>query len=390
MPINSVKNKRTSGRILHIASWYPNPWDGIEGNFVRDQIRVFKRDLDAETIVIQVRSSGSRLPRFRIVGLDDEARGYFLLAAVKPGKVMEWLSSIFLIIVLVKERAWRFNALHFHIAYPLLLHSRLWRWIFKRPILISEHWSAYHYNFYLPQSSKSLLVLRKPFQQGDAVLAVSQALLEDVCRFSCCDNFPKFVIPNFVPLHGVSASRRVVPTFFVVNRWQSIKNPMPMLEGLEMAARLGAEFKLVIGGYGELIDQMTSFVQGSSLNDRTTFVGKMTKPQIADQLASSDGYLFSSDYETFSIACAEALGAGVPLIGPYIPAISEYASHLDWVKVKSRDAESWSAAIATFLDRRNAGEFSADSIASRAEQHFSEDVIRRRYREAMTLLKIMP
>ena len=377
-------------KILHIASWYPNPWDDIEGNFVRDQIRVFKQELDAETIVIQVRSSGSRLPRLQVVELDGDARGYFLLAAVKPGKVMEWLSSIFLMIVLIKERAWRFKALHFHIAYPLLLHSRLWRWVFRKPILISEHWSAYHYNFYLPESSEALPALRRPFQQGDAVLAVSQALLRDIRRFSGCGDFPQFVIPNFVPIHGASASRRSVPTFFVVNRWQSIKNPMPMLEGLEIAAQLGAEFRLVIGGYGELIEQMTSFVQGSSLNGRATFVGKMTKPQIADQLASSDGYLFSSDYETFSIACAEALGAGVPLIGPDIPSIAEYASHLDWVKVKSRDAEGWSAAIASYLDRRNAGEFSSDAIATRAAHHFSEDVIRRRYCEAMTFLKIMP
>lgn len=384
------KGTNNRGKILHIASWYPNPWDGIEGNFVRDQIRVFKQELDAETVVVQVRASAGHWPRLRQIALGDGARGYFLLAAVKPGKLLEWLSTIFLVIVLIKERAWRYKALHFHIAYPLLLHSRLWRWVFRRPILISEHWSAYHYNFYLPESSKALPTLRRPFQQGDAVFAVSKALLGDIRSFAGRGDFPQFVIPNFVPLHGASATRRSVPTFFVVNRWQRLKNPMPMLEGLEMAARLGTEFKLVIGGFGDMVSEMESFVGLGALNGRTTFVGKMTKLQIADQLAGSDGYLFSSDYETFSVACAEALGAGVPLIGPDIPAIAEYASDRDWVKVKSRDAEGWSAAIASYLDRRNAGEFSSDATAKRAMQHFSEDVIRCRYREAMTFLKIMP
>ncbi|MDF1629709.1 MAG: glycosyltransferase family 4 protein [Alcanivoracaceae bacterium] len=389
MPINDINQKRASGKILHIASWYPNPWDGLEGNFVRDQIRVFRQELDAETIVVQVRTSAGHWPRLRTITLDDGARGYFLLAAVKPGKVLEWLSSIFLVIVLIRERAWLYKALHFHIAYPLLLHSRLWRKIFRRPIMISEHWSAYHYNFYLPESSKALLTLRKPFQQGDAVLVVSKALLRDIRRFSGCDSFPQFVIPNFVPLHGASDGNQQVPTLFAVNRWRSIKSPMPMLEGLEMAARLGAEFKLVIGGFGEMINEMDSFVQLGALKGRTIFFSKMTKLQIADQLAGSDGYLFSSDYETFSIACAEALGAGIPLIGPDIPAIAEYASDTEWVKVKSRDAQGWSVAIASFLDRHNAGEFAPDLIAKRAAQHFSTDVIRRRYREAMTFLGIM-
>jgi hypothetical protein len=42
-------------RILHIANWYPNPWDSIEGNFVRDQIEVFRQEIPGEVVVVQVR-----------------------------------------------------------------------------------------------------------------------------------------------------------------------------------------------------------------------------------------------------------------------------------------------------------------------------------------------
>lgn len=285
--------------------------------------------------------------------------------------------------VLLCERAWRFKALHFHIAYPLLIHSRFWRWIFRKPIVISEHWSAYHYKFYLPEGARALTHMRRPFQQGDPVLAVSGALLADIRAFAERDDFKGFVLPNVVPLHGAAEGARDVPVLFAVNRWVSVKNPLPMLDGLRRAKEAGVEFNLVIVGYGELIKEMTDFVETSALNGRTYFTGKMTKPEIAAQLAISDGYLFSSNYETFSIACAEALGAGVPLIGPHIPAIAEYAGPQERVEVADRTPEAWQDAITRFVETWAQGEWDHAAIARHAEAQFSPARLRDAYRTAM-------
>ena len=378
-----MSNRSDKPKVLHIANWYPNPWDSVEGNFVRDQIRVFKKEIDAETVVVQVRSSAGVVPKYRSLILEDNARGYFLFAGGKPGKLTELLSTLLLIFVLIKEKAWRFNALHFHIAYPLLLNSKIWRFFFKKPFFISEHWSAYHYNFYLPENDKSLRLLREPFKYGDVVFTVSSALLNDIRAFSKFEKFPAYVIPNYVPFHEVKENRSETPTLFIVNRWSEIKNPMPMLEGLEKIASSGARFKLVIGGYGDLIDEMLLLVKNGPLSECTQFLGKMTKSQIADQLMISDGYLFSSNYETFSIACAEALCSGVPLIGPYIPAIAEYANRDCWVKVENRDSNGWNIAINSFLSMYRKRKFDRVAIAKRATEIFSEDVIRDKYRKVM-------
>ena len=370
--------------ILHIASWYPGPWDSIEGNFVRDQIAVFREELPAEVIVVQVRPTPGRWPRFTKPALEGGARGYILHAPVRPGsKVLEWLSTLLLVMVLLRERAWRFKALHFHIAYPLLMQSRFWRRIFRRPIVISEHWSAYHYKFHLAEGSRALAHMRRPFQQGDPVLVVSDSLLKDIRAFAAQDDFRGFVLPNVVPLHGAAESKRDVPVLFAVNRWARIKNPIAMLEGLRRAAQAGLKFNLVIGGFGKLVEEMTDFVETSALRGRTRFTGKMTKPEIAAQLAVSDGYLFSSDYETFSIACAEALGAGVPLIGPHIPAIAEYAGPQDRVEVASRTPEAWQEAITAFVGTWARGGWDRAAIARRASAKFSDPRLRAQYRAAM-------
>jgi glycosyltransferase involved in cell wall biosynthesis len=380
---NPVKESRPSGSVLHIAGWYPSPYSSIEGNFIQAQIQLFLKEYSGEVIVVQVRNDPSARIRFQSFRLPDGARGFYLFTGLRPGRLTELFSTLLLVFALLRVRAWKFTALHFHVAYPLLIHVRFWRSLFRKKIIISEHWSAYHFNFNLPEGSKALAALRRPFQEKLPVLAVSKALLQDIRAFAQRDDFRGYVIPNVVPLHGASQPRNALPQLFCVSRWVSIKDPMPMLAGLARAVAQGARFELVIGGFGELIGEMRAFVAASELAACARFLGEMTKLEIAAQLGSSDGFVFSSRYETFSVAAAEALAAGVPLIGPKIPAIAEYAGRDDWQIVEASDAKSWATAATEFLERIVAGDFDRPSIAARAAARFAPGVIRAGYREVL-------
>jgi glycosyltransferase involved in cell wall biosynthesis len=369
--------------VLHVAGWYPGPWSRVEGNFVQDHVRLFLQEAGGKAIVVQVRHDPSRFLALHLLELEGGIQGHYLLTRLRPGRLTEALGTLLLLFALARSRAWRHDALHFHIAYPLLLHVRFWRGLLRKPIAISEHWSAYHFKFHLAEGTKALARLRRPFQAGFPVLAVSRALLQDLRDFAGGEDFPGYVIPNVVPIHGAVETGNRIPVLFCVNRWVDIKDPMPMLAGLARAVAHGDRFELVIGGFGELLAEMQSYVADSELAACTRFVGEMTRPEIAKQLRSTDGYLFNSRYETFSVATAEALGAGVPLIGPHIPAIAEYASREDWQLVESRNATGWSAAARGFLDRLAAGGFDRAATASRAAIRFSPDAIRAAYRNVL-------
>lgn len=370
-------------KILHIANWYPNPWDPVEGIFVRAQIDLFSQISNSRVVNVQIRRDKNLWWAFRKAQLSNNAMGYYVFTCFQRGKIIECLTTLLLLLVLIRERFWRYDVLHFHIAYPLLVHAHLWKWFVRRPVLISEHWSAYHFDFFLPSDSRSLKTLRRPFAHGFPVIAVSKALRDDITRFSQRDDFPRYVIPNVVPLHGPKSPKNRIPILFAVNRWVDIKQPMPMLQGLALAAESGAEFELVIGGFGALLEPMMEFVTKSTLADRTNVLGTMSKAEIAVQLGKVDGYIFSSRYETFSVACAEALGAGVPLIGPYIPAISEYAGDQDWHLVSARDATGWEDALKTFLQKIASREFDSVAIARRATDRFAPETIRRQYEDVL-------
>lgn len=383
-PISITKKTRDkSPKVLHIANWFPNPWNDLEGLFVRDQIDLFNEVTNSSTIAVQVRNHTSNRLLLRQVELGRDTQGYYLLTKFKSGLATRILTTALLLIALTKVRFWRFDVVHFHIAYPLLSYPSFLRFFLRRPMLVSEHWSAYHFNFYLPSDSKSLTPLRRPFSSRIPVLAVSQALLNDIYRFSCRNDYKGYVIPNTFPLHGYSEKFNTVPIIFAVNCWTEIKNPIPMLEGLILAAESGSRFHLVLGGYGPLFATIKAKVQDSSLAMCTTVFEKMTKSQIAEQLARANGYLFSSHYETFSIACAEALGAGVPLLGPELPAIAEYATPEDWFKVEDGDAKSWEAAIKGFLIALNSGKYRGHDIAERAAKRFSKSAVQSAYRAAL-------
>lgn len=373
-------------RVLHIANWYPNPWNDIEGNFVKAQFSLFRRMTHARLLNVQVRQDAAMLLRYRRVVLDNGEVGYYLLTRIASARAQALLTTCLLLFALLRERAWRFDLLHFHIAWPLLAHVHLWGRCFGRRMVVSEHWSGYHLKFNLPEGSAALKRMRRPFQNRVPVIAVSKALLDDIRAFAGAGDFPGFVIPNVVSLHGTAPTANNAPVLFTVNRWVAIKDPLPMLRGLAAAAEAGVAFELVVGGYGEMLDEMQSFVAASVLAGRTEFRGRMTKSQIEAQLALSDGYLFSSRYETFSVACAEALGAGVPLVGPFIPAISEYAGEADWQQVPERSPEGWRVAITRFATRTMNGEFDRDAIAASAAERFSESRIRRAYASVLAAM----
>ena len=65
----------------------------------------------------------------------------------------------------------------------------------KKPIVITEHWSAYHLNFGV---KKELNRIKRIFNNKVTWITVSEALKNDLIRFSGNTALKAFVIPNVV------------------------------------------------------------------------------------------------------------------------------------------------------------------------------------------------
>lgn len=374
-------------RVLHITNWYPNHWNTYEGIFVKEQFDAFCSVTSAQLVNVQVREGKSlfSLKHFRY---NEREEAYFILTSITRFRIIELLTSLLLLYVLYKKRANKFNILHVHVAYPLLLYYKLWKRFLKIPVVISEHWTAYHYNFNLIKGSKGHNRIRSIFSNGLPLITVSRALQKDIVLFAERNDFKKYVLPNIIDLNvfrflNVSEKDEnpdKLFSFFVINLWRSLKNPFPLLEAFK---ELLPHYKLnlLIGGYGELLPEMEKFVKVQSLQNSITFLGKMSKEQIAETLSGVDAYLFSSNYETFSVACAQALCCGVPLIGPSIDAIREYAGEEDGIFIEQNTKEEWLKGIADFIVRSQF--FNKENIAKRATNRFSLSAFKKDYLSIM-------
>jgi len=371
-------------KILHISSWYPNKWDDLEGIFVKEQYKVFSKVTDGHMLNVQVRS-GEYLCRYAYVEYSENEEGYYLFTRIKSQKIIELLTTFLLLYAVYKANFKKYDILHFHIAYPLLTYYSWWKKIIKTPLLVSEHWSAYHFNFYMPWETKKLDRIKGIFRQQIPLITVSTSLLEDIQKFSNTKDFPTKVIPNVIDQKCFYFDESFVPndivTFFAVNNWRKIKNPFPMLEGFAKVHHKNIDFKLLFGGYGEELSKMQNFIKKQGFLDKVTFLGKMTKEEIASTLQKSDAYLFSSIYETFSVVCAQALVCGVPLVGPKLSAIKEYADTKSYLALEENNVKEWGEKIEFFINHRNS--YHREEIANKANDYLSNENIAKQYKEIL-------
>jgi len=371
-------------KILHISNWYPNKWDDLEGIFIKEQYAVFSKVTQSTMLNIQVRVA-DKLLSYEHVRYSDREEGYYLFTSIKSQIIIEVLTTLLLLYALYKCKYNKYDVLHFHIAYPLLTYYSWWKKMIKVPVLISEHWSAYHFNFYMPWETTKLDRIKGIFKQKIPLITVSNALLKDIQKFSQTDDFHSTVIPNVIDqttfFYEERGKTNVIPTFFAVNNWRKIKNPFSMLEGFSKVHSEKLDFRLIIGGYGEELDAMKAYVLNEGFSKKVTFLGKMNKQEIAKKLRESDAYIFSSTYETFSVVCAQAVCCGIPLIGPKLEAIVEYTSSDSFLSLSDNTPEMWSKSLQQFMERKEM--YDRKMIAFKANEYLSNTAIAKQYKNIL-------
>jgi glycosyltransferase involved in cell wall biosynthesis len=368
-------------KILHITNWYPNKSNDIEAIFIKEQFDLFSKVTDSTLVHVEVRYDAKKWLKFEKIEYSDTETGYYIHTRIKSFRLIEFLTCFLLLYVLKKANYKNYDLLHFHISYPLLTYYHKFKKFINKSIILSEHWSAFHYNFYMPKTTKKLNRIKNIFNQKIPLITVSKALLEDIHEFSGTKEFPSVVIPNVIDYSVYKYKElqliKKVPVFFIVNSWREIKNPIPMINAFSELKKNRIAFELKIGGYGDYLDKIKLRVEELDMGDCVEFLGKMNKLQIAKQMQNANAYLFSSKYETFSAVCAQALCCGCPIIGPSIPAIQEYAGIKEMINLETDNMDGWIKALKLFIEKQES--FNRKEIAKNAIVYLSHEKIQQQY-----------
>jgi len=324
-------------KVLHITNWYPSKFHPKEALWIARHIKSIEESNSKVVHVEIYRSNKIKIRRLR----SDNLNQYLIYLPFEIWFLNEIIYSAFLFYILVfKIDKKKYDIINFHIAYPMLTYWHLLKRILSKPIIITEHWSAYHYNFGV---KKRLPRIERIFQQNIPLITVSKALLKDIESFSQ-SNCPSFTVPNIVDDNTFYPSNAQKENFFfMLSQWKAPKTPIIALKAF-MESSYFKDHKLIVGGYGPLWNEIEKFVANNGLSEKINLLGKIDSSKAADYMRRCRAFLHPSDYETFSVVCAEAISSGALVIAPRIGGIPEVINN-NGILIKENSLEKWKAAF---------------------------------------------
>jgi glycosyltransferase involved in cell wall biosynthesis len=334
-------------KVLHVTTWYPNPVNSNDALFIQRHIESLNQFVDHKVLHLQV--TPARKFSYLNKSISDGQQLIFKLP-FESWVVTELISAILLSYLLLRAKVnSQFDIINFHIAYPNLAYWHLIKKFIRTPIVITEHWSAYHFNFGV---NKKLPKIQNIFKHSIPVITVSKALAKDIVEFSG-ENFSNYVVPNIVDSKTFYQDSTIErkPFLFMVSQWKKPKNPFVAMEAFLEITKLHPKLKLIIGGYGELWGEMNSLIENCGSPDKFEMLGVLNSKEIANHMRSCQAFLHPTEYETFSVVCAEAIVCGAPVIASNVGGIPEVVG-LSSILIEENSVKNWRVAIEKIIQNK--------------------------------------
>jgi glycosyltransferase involved in cell wall biosynthesis len=242
----------------------------------------------------------------------------------------------------------------------VLLRTGLFAWWLRltRNIsyVITEHWTLY-----LPERAHHISGLRRQLtrrviNKAAALHTVSKAL-QEAMRQLHFTNSRQAVIANVVDttLFRLSSTPRKPGQLLVVSAFHdAVKNISGILQ---VVADLRLRFPhlcLRIAGYGpdELTLHQLALELGLLNNNTVVFLGKLSHPEVAQEMQQATALVSFSKAETFGCVLLEARATGCPVVGPATGGVPELfvPTNRFGVLVSPDDPKALAQALAAVLD----------------------------------------
>jgi glycosyltransferase involved in cell wall biosynthesis len=350
-------------RVLHITNWYPTENSPFDGIWVKKQIECLPNRVVSDVVHLSVESSS------RLKTIKTTVPGIRWQIPLRSWLLIEIITSLCLAcMLLVKVKLNRYDLINFHIAYPLCVFLKIFRFFIKKPIIINEHWSAYHLDFGVKDPNR-LSRVRNIFRPDLTLITVSKALATDICRFSGKENLNFHVVPNVVDTNVFRFESQPIGALFMASNWKSPKEPITALQAFIKLRVKYPNSKLRIAGDGPLKTTMLDYVQDNDLQDHVTWLGRMESQKIAYEMQCAIAFVHISRYETFSVVCAEAICCGTPVIASAVGGIPEFIDDTNGYLLDTNDPTGVSDAMEMMLIHDN---FDRASIAANGAALFNK------------------
>ncbi|MBN8696784.1 MAG: imidazole glycerol phosphate synthase subunit HisF [Bacteroidetes bacterium] len=377
---SDTQSTKKNLNILHVTAWYPNKKDSHKALFIKEHFESIDLICNNHLLHIDTNPNEKNFVNEKFKLSENEETIIFKFP-FKIWFLVELISFFILLRYSIKNKVQtRYDIVNFHIAYPLGVYLHIYQKLFKKPIIISEHWTAYHYDFYIKKQKRGINRIKNIFKREIPVIVVSEALANDIKKFSGNDHTRFHILNNIVDstiFNCKNESPPEHPTFFMLNMWSKIKQPFVGIDAFELFVEKHPEAKLKIGGFGPIWKDIEDYVKLKKLEHSIELLGRMNKNQIAEHLNSCTALLHTSKYETFSVISAEAASCGAPVIAMNLGGIPSFINQTNGYLHNNDTIEGWLKGMEYVYENKNT--FDRKAIALEANRIFSKQNVGKRY-----------
>jgi glycosyltransferase involved in cell wall biosynthesis len=276
----------------------------------------------------------------------------------------------------------RFDLLHAHIAFPASLQALLLGTFKGIPYVVTEQYSGYLPEHGAVRGTRLKFLTRLGLSRASAITAVSRALADSMLALGLSGKYE--VIPNVAepappptPDHEDERSPNLIRFVHVSLLSDAEKNVSGILRCIRRLADRRQDFRLHIVGSGPSEGALRAQASQLRLDSHVVFEGLMEHAKLLVTLPSFAFLVMFSNFETFCVAAAEAIAAGIPVICTSVGGPLEYIGPEQGILVPPRDEEALLASIEFMLE--SYGDFDREALRAHARQRFSRVAVGRQF-----------
>ena len=369
--------------ILHLLSWFPSPDDPTLGNFCVRMIDALPED--CHSVILSVCDDKDMTKSFEVKEIEG-AHHTHVQIYIRPPKIntirkLKMLRMYQYGLRYIKNRFFKPDLIHLHVAYPLGQVALLWKKLYGYKYLMTEHWTIYQ-----PQN-KDVLVggLKKKIvkiaNNASLIMPVSLDLQRCMEGHGVQNNFK--VIYNLVNTDifklGAPHASSKKQMLHISTLRDEAKNFSGILRTIERLRQQRDNFELhVIHDYEA--PEFKAFVKEHHLEDCVIFHGKKASAEVAEAYQQADFLVLFSNFENLPCVIVEAFASGLPVLSTAVGGISEILSPERGILIPQGDENALLQGMNQLLDHST--EYDHEAIRQYALNTFSNDIIGRQIVEA--------
>lgn len=375
--------------ILFLTRWYPNRFDPMPGLFIRRHATAVAAMADVTVLYVHPSDcktvKSSEVEHTTSGNFEEYIIYYPVLKPAIPG--VQLLRAIHYYIHLYRGMRLIFrnrrpaSLIHVNILTRLGLFALLVKTFMRIPYIVTEHWSRY-----LPITNTYRGLIRKMLTKRVACKAGAMTAvtynLKRAMEYHGIRNPDFEVVPNVVEHNFFEPplNQENTKTLLHVSCFEDrSKNISGLLRAVASLARIRSDFRLLLVGEGQDLEQMKTYANQLQLGKWVTFTGLAEGGELLRLYHAACCLVMFSNYENMPVVINESLACGKPVIATAVGGIPEVIDTSRGILVPPGDEEALYRAMDTMLD--HAFSYDATAIREYALSMFSQDVIGARFME---------